>query len=206
MPGGAISCQARCYHSQIYRIIQSKPITTLSGEERRIFAELVYLQATRTRRAKEKALKVNDELFHNENIIRAFQKEFPDTTIEKELEGIKRTIQLSNMFGTDIQFNKPKFSDKIKTILRYDMFLLINNVENTGMEFYTSDHPVCLFDLSEKRKGIKIAFPITSELCLMFTNDKEWTMMYPNQMAEVYRAFVEFLCDRMYIFHRIGSE
>jgi len=73
--------------------------------------------------------------------------------------------------------------------------LLENDIDITGMEYYTSDHPVCVFNLSEKIE-IKIVFPITPELCLMFTNDKQWELDHSSHRTIINKKFVEVANER----------
>ncbi len=183
------------YSSKIYKIIQEKPISALTREEKQLFAELVYLQDTRTRKARDGMIRVKKEVIIGKNFQDWFQEAFPDTKIEEYLEEIKRNIQLSEMFNIEIKDNKPRFSDTLDRIMEFDLFLLINNIRITGATFYTSDHPICHYSMSEE-KDMKIIFPITPELCLMFTNDKGWESMHPSHNVIINEKFVQMANER----------
>ena len=184
------------YYSKIYRIIREKPISSLTQEEKQLFAELIYLQDTRTRKARDNMIRVNEEVINNEDFQDWFQETFPDMTIEDHLEDKKRIIQLSEMFNIEIKDNKPRLSETLDRIMEFDLFLLINDIRITGALFYTSDHPICHYSLSEE-KDMKIIFPITPELSLMFTNDKGWETMHPSHNAVINKKFVQVSNERM---------
>lgn len=184
------------YYSKIYRIIREKPISSLTQEEKQLFAELVYLQDTRTRKARDNMIRVNEEAINSEDFQDWFQESFPGMTIEEHLEDIKRNIQLSEMFNIEIKDNKPRLSETLDRIMEFDLFLLINDIRITGALFYTSDHPICHYSLSEE-KDMKIIFPITPELSLMFTNDKGWETMHPSHNAVINKKFVQVSNERM---------
>lgn len=148
--------------SKIYRIIKSNPICTLIKQEKKSIAEFIYNIHARTRKAREAILNINKKMQHDKNFRRRFQYVFPGHNIEDELEELKRTFQISNIFGTKIpsySYN-PKMDETIEKLMNYDYYLFRNNTKN---EFYTSDHPISQFDTSEK-KGIKVAMPLTSDL------------------------------------------
>jgi len=183
------------HYSEIYRIIREKPISSLTREEKQLFVELVYLQDTRTRKARDNMIKVKEEVINSEDFQDWFQETFPGMTIEEQLEDIKRNIQLSEMFNIEIKDNKPKFSETLDRIMEFDLFLLINDIRTTGAAFFTSDHPNCHYSLSEEI-DMKILFPITPELCLMFTNDKGWETMHPSHNTVINKKFVQVANER----------
>lgn len=175
-------------HSKIYEYIRKKPIYTLTEPEKKTIMEFVYVTHARTRRAREGTLDVNEEVQYNEEFRRKFQDVFPGKNIEEELEGIKQTIQLANIFGTKIPSYDydPKAEETMEKLMSYDYYILKNSI---GKEFYTSDHPISQFTLSEK-EGIKVAMPLASDLFLIMSNSKEWRKMYPYQEIQVNEWFV----------------
>lgn len=183
------------YYSEIYKIIQEKAISSLTQEEKQLFVELVHMQDTRTRKARDNMIRVNEEVINGEDFQDWFQEAFPGVTIEDHLEDIKRNIQLSEMFNIEIKDNKPKFSETLDRIMEFDLFLLINDIRITRALFYTSDHPICHYSLSEE-KDMKIIFPITPELCLMFTNDKGWETMHPSHIVAINKKFIRMVNER----------
>jgi len=184
------------YFSGMYRIIQEKPISLLTKEEKQLIAELVYLQDIRTRKARDEFIRVNGMVVNNDDFQDYLQEDFPDRIIEDHLEDLKRIIQLSEMFNLKVNNNKPRFSDTLDRMMEFDLFLLKNDIRITGSAFYTSDHPICHYSMSEE-KDMKIIFPITPELCLMFTNDNGWESMHPSHNAIINKKFVQVTNERM---------
>jgi len=43
---------------------------------------------------------------------------------------------------------------------------------------------------------MKIIFPITSELCLMFTNDNGWETMHPSHNVVINKKFIQVANER----------
>lgn len=183
------------HFSKIYRIIQETTISELTTEEKQIIGELVYILDTRTRKARENTIRVNENVINRTNFNDWFQNEFPGITIEEHLEDIKRNIQLSEMFDIEIEYNKAKFSETLDRIMEFDLFLLENDIRITNMEFYKSDHPVCHFNLSEGI-DIKIILPITPEKCLMFTNNKHWESDNPSHQVSINKKFIQITNER----------
>lgn len=183
------------YFSKIYKIMREKPISLLTYKEKQFFVEFVYLLDTRTRKARDGLIKVNENIINSESFQNWFQKTFPNITIEEHLEDIKRYIQLSEMFNIEIKDNKPQFSEAIDRIMEFDLFLLINDIHKTGANFYTSDHPICHYSLSEE-KDMKIIIPMTPELCLMFTNDSGWKKKHPSHKAFINKKFIQVTNER----------
>jgi len=181
------------YHSTVYRIIETAPIYSLIEQEKRIIAEFIYLTAARTRKAREDTLVVNQDVLHNNKFRKEFQYVFPGKVIEEELEGLKRNIQLSNMFDVKILYNNPNASELIDKIMSFDLFILKNEI---GTEFCTSDHPISCFDLTNE-EGFKVVFPLSPEQCLVIYNDKEWLEAFPTQRILVNEWFVKYANEKM---------
>ncbi|MHA1251839.1 MAG: DUF4238 domain-containing protein [Candidatus Helarchaeota archaeon] len=184
---GTLSILER-HHSKIYKIIYNNYKYTLIEPEKRLIAEFVYITHARTRKARERTLDVNEEVQYDEGFRKKFQDEFPGKNIEQELEGIRQTIQLANMFGIEIpEYDyDPKAEETIEKLMNYDYYILKNN---TGKEFYTSDNPISQFTTSEK-EDIKVAIPLAPDLFLIMSNSEEWMQMYPSQKILVNEWFV----------------
>ena len=167
------------HHSTIYKIIEDNPIYLLIESEKRTIAEFIYLTQARTRKAREGTLDVNEEVQYDENFRKKFQYVFTGHNIEEKLEQIKQGIQLANIFGIKIPFYNydPKAEETMDKLMSYDYYILKNN---TGKEFYTSNHPISQFELSEK-EGIKVVIPLAHNLFLIICNSEEWAWMYPSQ-------------------------
>lgn len=176
------------HHSKIYKYIQTNPIYALTELEKRTIMEFVYATHARTRKAREATLNVNEEVQYDENFRKRFQYVFPGQNIEGELEQIKQNIQLANIFGTKIPFYNydPKTKETMEKLMSYDYYILKNN---TGKDFYTSDHPISQFAPSEK-EGIKVAIPLASDLFLIMYKGEDWMQMYPSQKIPVNEWFV----------------
>ena len=176
------------HHSKIYKYIQNNPIYALVEIEKRIIMEFVYVTQARTRKARGATLDVNEEVQYDENFRRKFQYVFPGQNIEGELERIRKGIQFANIFGIKIpSYNyDPKTEETMKKLMKYDYYILKNN---TGKDFYTSDHPISQFTTSEK-EGIKVAIPLASDLFLIMYKGEDWIRMYPSQKIQVNEWFV----------------
>jgi len=159
-------------HSKIYKFIRDNPIYPLTELEKRIIMEFIYLTHARTRKAREGVLNVNEDVQYDEKFRNKFQNKFPGKNIEEELESIKQTIQLANIFGIEIPEYEydPKTEETMEKLMSYDYYILMNN---TGIEFYTSDHPISHFDKSDKQ-GYKVAIPLASDLFLIMYKGEDW--------------------------------
>lgn len=177
------------HHSTIYRILEENPIYALIEPEKRTIMEFVYITHARTRKAREGILEVNEEVQFDENFRKKFKYVFPEHNIEQDLKQIKQTMQFANIFGIKIPLYNydPKIEEAMDKLMSYDYYILKNN---TGKEFYTSDHPISQFDLSDE-EGIKVAIPLASDLFLMMCNSEEWMQMYPSQKVQINEWFVD---------------
>ena len=108
-------------HSKIYKFIRDNPFNILTEPEKRTIMEFVYFTHARTRKAREGTLYVNKDVQNNEEFRNKFQKEFPGKNIEKELEGIKQSIQLANIFGIEIpEYNhNPKTEETMERLMSF---------------------------------------------------------------------------------------
>ncbi len=167
------------YFSNLYKIIREKPMNALKQEEKQFFAELVLLQDTRTPKTRDEFIIVNKKITNSE-----------------EIQEMKRIAQLFEMFNIESEDIKPTFSERLDRIMEFDLFLLKNEIPTTGAGFYTSDHPICHYSVSEE-KDMKVLFPITPELCLMFTNDKEWESIHPSHYGRINQKFVQVVNERI---------
>lgn len=181
------------HHSTIYKMIETMPIYALIEQEKRLIAEFIYLTHVRTRKAREDILPVNQDVLHDEEFRKKFKYVFPGKVIEEELEGLKRNFQFSNMFDVKIPYNNPNVSELIKKIMSFDFFILKNE---TGTEFYTSDHPISCFDLTDE-EGFKVVLPLTPEQYLVIYNDQEWLDAFPTQKKMVNEWFVKYANEKM---------
>jgi hypothetical protein len=176
------------HHSKIYNYIRDNPIYALTEPEKRTIAEFVYVTHARTRRARNATLDINEEVQYDEDFRKRFQYVFPGHNIEEEIEQLKLSFQISNIFGVKIpsySYN-PKKDETMDILMSYDYYILKNN---TGKEFYTSDHPISQFTTSEK-EGIKVAIPLAPELFLIMYKGDEWMQMYPSQTVTVNEWYV----------------
>lgn len=80
----------------------------------------------------------------------------------------------------------PKAGETMEKLMSYDYYILKNN---TGNDFYASDHPISQFETSEK-EGIKIAIPLAPDLFLIMYKGEEWMQIYPRQTVVINKWFV----------------
>ena len=130
-----------------------------------------------------------------EDYKKEFQAEFPCTSIGEFINAMKKDIQLTNMFGVDIYEGKyiPKTIETIENIMNFEFFILKNE---TGAEFYTSDHPILHFDFSDE-EGFKVVFPLSPEQCLIVYSNQEWLDAFPTQEIIVNEWFVKYVNRKM---------
>ncbi len=175
-------------HSSIYRFIEKKPMYALKESEKRKIMEFIYVTHARTRRAREVTMDINKEVQFDKDFRRKFQYVFPGHNIEEELELLKQSFQISNIFGTKIpsySYN-PNSEEKMERLMKFDYYIL---KRNTGKMFYTNDHPISQFDISDK-EGVKVAMPLAPDLFLIMSNSKDWLQSHPSQRIQASERFV----------------
>ena len=168
------------YASRVYhKILKNKSVEILTDKERTIFSHFIFTQYTRTKAARELFNQVHTLIY--EDLIRT--KDFPKKEefaggFSSFLEDRAYLGQLKIMFDPNNDTNKlmriPTKSSQHIFSLNWE--LLINNNE---FEFYTSDHPVFLYEPESDGKTIKgygiyafqtpkveMYFPLSPRLCL----------------------------------------
>ncbi|MHA1284477.1 MAG: hypothetical protein ACTSQP_18415 [Promethearchaeota archaeon] len=103
-------------------------------------------------------------------------KEFTGKDTEQNKKALNKQSKLVNIFRFKIpEYDyDPKAEETMENLMGYDYSILRNNM---GREFYTSDHPIIQFDLSEKA-GIKVAILLAPDLFLILNKGKEWMQIY----------------------------
>lgn len=162
--------------------------------------EYIFIQNERTRSTRERYRQIVKEIY------KKFEKEegypkfenFPTEYQEWLLESRGEMAQLNIIFNNFVDENGKTQSSS--EIIRYILDLEWNLTKNTlSTEFYTSDHPVVVFNpiysgddivgygsASYRAEGVEIFFPLSPKLCLILfdKNKSEYRKVRPERIVK----------------------
>ena len=72
----------------------------------------------------------------------------------------------------------------------------IPTFQDSNTEYYTSDHPIPNFDISDE-EGYKVVFPLTPKWCLVLNNGQKLMDEYPTQIIIASEEFVKGVNEAM---------
>lgn len=161
-------------HSRVYyKIIENESIKILTNSEKYSMCEYVFIQNERTRSTRERNKQIVRKVYKKLEKEKRFPKfeNFPPDYQEWLLESRGEMAQLNIIFNvfTDENGNIESPSKIIECISDLEWNLTRNNLSK---EFYTSDHPVVVFNpiysgntivgygsASYRAEGVEIFFP-----------------------------------------------
>ena len=150
------------------KIISKKHLSNLSLKEKEAIATFATVQEIRTREMREMYKSIGKKI-KNALSDRPLSKDLERQSKGVDTEQTARTLQLRLILETLLRKN-----DLVDILLRMKWCLYENN---TGMPFWTSDHPLSRFNPIDLRpygnlgllcRGIEISFPLSPQLGLSF--------------------------------------
>lgn len=164
------------------KIIEGESLDNLTDTERTIFSLFIFFQYSRTRGAREFFSQVSKLIYKHFEDNKNYPKvnSFDPQILKKFSEDRGYTAQINIMFGPREE-NSNDFlkiaEETSKIIFNLDWNITKNKFKR---EFYTSDHPVILYNPYSNEKiikgygiqafkapGVEIFFPLTPKLCLI---------------------------------------
>ncbi len=187
-------------HSRIYyKIIENESIKILTDSEKYSMCEYMFIQNERTRSTRERNKQIVRKVYKKLEKEKRFPKfeNFPPDYQEWLLESRGEMAQLNIIFNvfTDENGNIESHSKIIEYISDLEWNLTRNNLSK---EFYTSDHPVVVFNpiysgntivgygsASYRAEGVEIFFPLSPKLCLILydPNKSEYRKVKPERLV-----------------------
>ncbi|MBA7708327.1 hypothetical protein ES703_117224 [subsurface metagenome] len=174
-------------HAGIYsKIISQKSIDDLTHKEKLVMSEYIFIQNERTRAARVRNRQITRAIYRHLEKTQEFPKfeKLSDDYKEWLLESRGEMAQLNIMFNPfeDDDSNLYYPDEIINSICSLGWIL---NENDSDIEFYTSDHPIFVYNPildgkisvsfgsdSYKAEGVEIYFPLNPQLCLVLF-DKE---------------------------------
>ena len=174
-------------HSKVYhKIIGTESINNLNESEKYFMCEYIFFQNERTRTTRERNRQIVKKIYKNLEKTQGYTKfeSLPEEYQEWLLESRGEMAQLNILFNKfkDEEGNIQSPEEIIGYILDLGWNLTKNNL---AKEFYTSDHPIVIYNpiysgntiigygsISYRSEGVEIYFPLTPNLCLILF-DKE---------------------------------
>ncbi len=175
-------------HSKIYqKIISQKSIAKIKSEEKYGISEYIFYQNERTRSSRERNKQITKEVYlklqQTENL-----PNFDDLPLKYQkwlIESRGKMGQLNILFNEFIdERGEAHGPDEIINYISQLEWNLTKN--NLSLEFYTSDHPIVVYNPiykgeqiigygsnSYRAEGVEIYFPLTPRLCLILYDEKK---------------------------------
>ncbi len=169
-------------HSIVYhKIIDNGSINHLSKSDKHSMSEYIFFQNERTRTTRERNRQIVKKVYkmrEKEGGLPKFES-LPEEYQEWLLESRGLMAQLNILFNVfkDEEGNIQSPEEIIGYIMNLGWNLTMNNL---AKEFYTSDHPIIIYNPIYKEKniigygsnsyratGVEICFPLTPNLCLV---------------------------------------
>ncbi len=193
--------------SKVYhKILREKSIISLSDKERTIFSHFIFIQYTRTQASRELFRQVYDLLYEDSIRTKNYPKknEF-DGSYPLYLKDRAFLAQLKIMFDPNIENDKLLEIpiEASKKIFNLTWKLLKND---NKLEFYSSDHPVLLYDPDSDGKTIKgygiytfqtprveMYFPLNPHLCLVMLGENTQKYVDEEQIININAEDLEWI-------------